>query len=175
MSAAYPTRPTRAIKARLAVWLRWAGLVFTGAIIATGAMTWRHSRWFDVGGVGISLGRGRIIGSGPPPRIIGNDPLEVVQARIHSTWDQDEVRWRSLDVGWARPFCKAGAAWAVSIPLWMPCCAVGLPTALCWWRSRRTARLTRNGCCLKCSYDRGGLAADAKCPECGTVPAPATK
>jgi hypothetical protein len=29
----------------------------------------------------------------------------------------------------------------------------------------------RKGLCLCCRYNRAGLAADAKCPECGTVPA----
>jgi hypothetical protein len=35
---------------------------------------------------------------------------------------------------------------------------------------RRYKRRTR-GDCSACGYDRGGLAADAKCPECGTPPA----
>jgi hypothetical protein len=29
--------------------------------------------------------------------------------------------------------------------------------------------------CKSCGYDRDGLPTDAKCPECGTVPAPAAK
>ena len=36
---------------------------------------------------------------------------------------------------------------------------------------RRHRRWASTGACMRCGYDRGGLAADAKCPECGTVPA----
>jgi rubrerythrin len=28
----------------------------------------------------------------------------------------------------------------------------------------------KNGACQACGYDRRGLATDAACPECGTVP-----
>ena len=31
-------------------------------------------------------------------------------------------------------------------------------------------RRARAGCCTGCGYERRGLAADAVCPECGTVP-----
>jgi hypothetical protein len=42
------------------------------------------------------------------------------------------------------------------------------------WGTRGVRRLARGmrGECRSCGYDRRGLAADAKCPECGTVPAP---
>jgi hypothetical protein len=32
-----------------------------------------------------------------------------------------------------------------------------------------------SGDCPRCGYDRGGLAADSKCPECGTVPTTAPR
>jgi hypothetical protein len=47
-----------------------------------------------------------------------------------------------------------------------------LPAALLWLQeipaARRRARL-RAGQCATCGYDRRGLAADAKCPECGAT------
>ncbi len=48
--------------------------------------------------------------------------------------------------------------------------------SLAWvWRWWRVHFRTVNQLCTKCGYDRRGLAADAKCPECGTVPAPVVK
>jgi hypothetical protein len=47
-----------------------------------------------------------------------------------------------------------------------------IPAGLLWYADRRRLR---PGLCGGCGYDRRGLAADAKCPECGTVPAPASK
>jgi hypothetical protein len=48
-----------------------------------------------------------------------------------------------------------------------------------WWELRRLKRLERMRLklahiglqvCTKCGYDRFGLAADARCPECGDRP-----
>jgi hypothetical protein len=47
-----------------------------------------------------------------------------------------------------------------------------IPAAFLWYQDRR--RFGPQGC-QKCGYDRRGLAADSKCPECGTVPAGASK
>jgi hypothetical protein len=41
---------------------------------------------------------------------------------------------------------------------WVP---LFLPGTLRRWRRRRTGR------CIKCGYDRAGLAPNAACPECG--------
>jgi hypothetical protein len=42
-------------------------------------------------------------------------------------------------------------------------------------RRVRRALGEKRGVCAFCGYDRRGLAADVKCPECGTLPAPASK
>jgi hypothetical protein len=67
--------------------------------------------------------------------------------------------------------------WSVSLPLWMPA-ALGLAVAA--WGGMAARRLRRRrvlGHCISCGYDRRSLVggADAKCPECGTVPVPASK
>jgi hypothetical protein len=46
---------------------------------------------------------------------------------------------------------------------------IALPLAGPRWM-RRVVR-ARRGRCVKCGYDRGGLAPGAACPECGTAPA----
>ncbi len=60
------------------------------------------------------------------------------------------------------------------VPFWLPLAVTVVPTAWLWWgqiRRRRAARREMAGRCTECGYDRS-LLADAKCPECGTVPLP---
>ena len=71
--------------------------------------------------------------------------------------------------GWKPEWGKPGATVYASVPLWMPFAAMVLPAGALWRRDIREARRARGGC-ASCGYDRRGLAADAKCPECGTVP-----
>jgi hypothetical protein len=53
--------------------------------------------------------------------------------------------------------------------------AIGLSPAYValylWWPALLALFRRRRGLCGSCGYDRRGLAADAKCPECRTVPA----
>ena len=64
---------------------------------------------------------------------------------------------------------------SVGLPLWLPLLMTGIGGGLLWKSELRSERKRRAGLCPSCGYDRRGLAADAKCPECGTVPAPAAK
>ncbi|HVU62889.1 MAG TPA: hypothetical protein VHC70_02840, partial [Phycisphaerales bacterium] len=68
---------------------------------------------------------------------------------------------------------SAGTVMEWVLPLWQPTVLAGAAVlALLWpelilllaFRSRRRRRLGR---CVKCGYDRAGLAAGAACPECG--------
>jgi hypothetical protein len=72
---------------------------------------------------------------------------------------------RSWPTYWEYP---AGRPW-LSIPCWTPLVIVVPLAFYLVWRDRR---LSRPGRCEVCGYDRRGLVggADAKCPECGTVP-----
>jgi hypothetical protein len=56
------------------------------------------------------------------------------------------------------------------VTLLYPVLLTGVPAAALWRRDIRERRRARAGSCLACGYDRRGLAADAKCPECGAVP-----
>jgi hypothetical protein len=70
-------------------------------------------------------------------------------------------------VQWLPEFERFGARFSLAVPLWLPWLAVAGFTV---WR-RRADRLIVPQACNTCGYDRRGLAADAKCPECGTTPA----
>jgi hypothetical protein len=64
-------------------------------------------------------------------------------------------------------FGASDKVWLVGVSLLYPVALTLIPAALLWYRDRRG---TGRHACKKCGYDRRGLAADAKCPECGTVP-----
>jgi hypothetical protein len=57
--------------------------------------------------------------------------------------------------------------WVAGASVLYPVAVTLIPAALLWYADRRRFG---PGLCTKCGYDRRGLAADAKCPECGTVP-----
>jgi len=60
----------------------------------------------------------------------------------------------------------------VGVSVLYPVLLTTIPAALLWYADRRRFGLHA---CKKCNYDRRGLPPDAKCPECGTVPDPASK
>lgn len=149
---------------------KWAGVVAALAVIAGGAVTWSESRWCELCGAAISIGRGRVVCSGPQRSTIGDAPLDVIRAYVAETPAQEAVLNRSLRTGWAWPVWKLGTRWAVSIPLWVPLCVMAIPTTLLWRADRRAARREKVGHCPACGYDRRGLTQDAPCPECGKLP-----
>jgi hypothetical protein len=58
-------------------------------------------------------------------------------------------------------------AWQVFIPLWLPLSGMLLATAIAWRLDTLARRRAQLNLCPKCTYDRTGLAPNAKCPECG--------
>jgi len=69
--------------------------------------------------------------------------------------------------GWYHdPTC----AW-LTVPLWMPALGTLLGSAAAWRLDALARRRARLNLCPKCNYDRAGIAGDAKCPECGAMPA----
>jgi hypothetical protein len=55
----------------------------------------------------------------------------------------------------------------VLLVAWFPPLLAALPTAAAWWLDVQARRRARLNLCPKCTYDRAGIAGDAKCPECG--------
>jgi hypothetical protein len=54
------------------------------------------------------------------------------------------------------------------VPLWLAPALIMLPTLFAWRLDSLAHRASLN-LCPKCHYDRAGLAAGAKCPECGSA------
>jgi hypothetical protein len=76
---------------------------------------------------------------------------------------------------WWVSWISAPNVWQLKVPLWMFAALLGAGAVGAWagpYARYRRLRATR---CPSCAYDRAGLAADVRCPECGTVPAPAAK
>jgi hypothetical protein len=90
----------------------------------------------------------------------------------------NSTRWE-----WRRPFFKApdwrfipswyhfGSGITVSVPLWFPLVALIVLATFLWHRdmlARRREQL-RTSVCSSCGYDRAGLTAGLRCPECGSI------
>lgn len=62
-----------------------------------------------------------------------------------------------------------GRSTYVFIPLWIPLIPLLGSAVILWSRQIVAARSIVGPPCKSCGYDRAGLPADAKCPECGTA------
>ena len=79
--------------------------------------------------------------------------------------------WFPKGPGWMAKIPLGESTWylGINLPLWMPAAlGIGLAT---WGGlpSNRIRRRRTRGLCVKCAYDRRGLAAEAPCPECGVA------
>jgi hypothetical protein len=103
----------------------------------------------------------------------GDPTLTVCEVRPARSW-----RWgrQNEDPGTDEAaFWRAGLLWyeyaglrGIGFSLLYPVLLTTLPAAFLWYKDRR--RFGTHAC-GGCGYDRRGLPAQAKCPECGTVPA----
>jgi hypothetical protein len=91
--------------------------------------------------------------------------------RLHPT---REWHWGVQDEPHTASDWRTGFEWTwnptqrfAGVSLVYPTALASVAAAVLWYRHRRAFGPGR---CRKCGYDRRGLSADAKCPECGTVP-----
>lgn len=70
---------------------------------------------------------------------------------------------------WLPERSSRGTGVILIVPLWIPFAAFAVPTIVLWYCDRPSARRRRAGQCSKCGYDRGGLAVESPCPECGAA------
>jgi len=112
---------------------------------------------------------------GPPPATA--TPGRKSEVRLLRGWYwglEQEMKHAKAWGGWQAGLMsyETTAGWALGISLMYPVLVTLVPTATLWCLDRQ--RFGR-GKCGKCGYDRRGLTPHAKCPECGTLPAPASK
>ncbi len=137
--------------------LKWACLVATLVLVAALIL----SRWFIVS---ISFVAFFVD--------VGNGTLRVVWTFLDRSIDgaaavgfkrapgDAEFRW-TFDWMLSRPMK------VIEVPLWFLTLIPGAAAVLLIRRERRAAQRLRAGLCVSCQYDRTGLPAGARCPECG--------
>ena len=59
----------------------------------------------------------------------------------------------------------------VEVPFWLLAAVTAVPAAVAFARGRRRRQRADTGLCFDCGYDLRG--STDRCPECGTLPAPA--
>jgi hypothetical protein len=138
--------------------IKWGGAAVTVLLV----VAWIGSRWRLFGWAG--GGRGWMVCSGrlcltKNPDIVVYAPNGAFFQTCDSTWPFDW--WFSGRID--------DPGFEIWIPLWAPGMFILILTAVAW-RWDALARRARLNLCPKCNYDRAGIAADAKCPECGAMP-----
>jgi hypothetical protein len=168
---------------RFTKWAKWACTVV--ALAAVAAVVFGRFWGFQYTWVSVRLGTVRM--AGIEDGLLGvnevRDPTTAA-ALGRSRWYIHGVQdwyWgvagetskglgvRLGDLGWhggIRVY-RDSASWGVGVTLAYPLLVTTLLAALLWHMDRRRFG---PGHCGKCGYDRRGLAADAKCPECGAAP-----
>jgi hypothetical protein len=160
----------------------WRRLMWAGAVVAGAS-----AGLFGAGAFHIIWSSGLRYMDGPQPIRWGlclDEGLFQLCNRMgddHEGWwcSPGPVGFRTVHLWPSRTYPLADAyrkpqgpstwGWSISLPLWMPA-AVGVMVA--GWGGTMARRLRGRrlrGDCIGCGYDRHGLAADAKCPECGMV------
>lgn len=71
---------------------------------------------------------------------------------------------------WTFEWSFSAKRWQVMIPLWALVAAAVLASAGAWRLDVLARRGRGHKACPSCAYDRAGLAPEAPCPECGSVP-----
>ena len=159
-------------RSRLRTWAKWTCTLAAGAWVALAVFSGFYEckkitvlnhrtkiRWFVVTGGLVTVHEAR-------------DPKLPSYYYTTNWWLERSTYWCwGLAVGdWRAGVLCSLNNWShcsYGISLLYPVILTSIPAALLWYADRRRFG---PGSCMKCGYDRRGLAADAKCPECGKIP-----
>lgn len=150
--------------------IKWGGAAAAAVLV----VVWFASAWWGAGYVsrtfvcGIDPGR-LVVKSGWDTGISTRTRFEARARRGFEPWRwkiEGEGDWSTLD-GKRVPMWDG--VWLLIVPLWMPVVCLLLISAVAWRLDVLARRYGRAGKCVRCGYDRAGLAAEAKCPECGSA------
>ena len=150
-----------------------ASLVVLAALL----IVWQASRWAEVGffingssvdaATHVRIDGGCLLISTP---VLGGSPVPLA-VRFHK-WASWRWTWQHQQSGlWYAEDSRLLHSDDFVIPVWMPILVWMAACSPLWCLVLQAAWRRHLGLCVACGYDRRGLPADAKCPECGTVPA----
>jgi hypothetical protein len=148
--------------------IKWGGAAVTVLLVVVwAASVWHGVSWYGKSGNGffyIERGGATCLSTSlaVPPELKGLTHWHLTHWRPP---DPFRLCW------WPRFIARRGADWALTIPLWMPTALASSLFMGAWRREYLAHRRERDHLCPKCNYDRTGILKDAKCPECGAVPA----
>lgn len=137
--------------------LMWVAGLFGSVRVRTPRFSGGHFMWLAIGKGCLALGH-----TLDPSKDGASYPIVETQ-------EAEAIRIPSIR---APDIVRSRMGVQVVVPLWLPWLfAMGISILLFrdHFREKRERRL---GCCPACGYSRAGLAPDAPCPECGTLPKP---
>jgi hypothetical protein len=143
--------------------IKWGGAVVTVLL----AVVWIGSGWgYACEGVSpvVFVDRGAVIVTGTPETMNGG--ALVSRGRRWPSWGAHRfgLYWR---------ISNDSSRWVqtVIVPLWPFVAGIAVASLAAWFFDAGAGRArARLNLCPKCNYDRAGITADAKCPECGAGP-----
>jgi hypothetical protein len=161
--------------------IKWVGAAVTVLLVVVWmGSVWHFALWRGTGRWSISLDGGAIDFGPSMYRVTslggGGGPLELLLGKLfdRAAIPHPEPTGFFYAPGrgsmfWVPRWGTAPAAgWWVRVPLW-PGIPVAFVSTLWIWLTDSRASRSERGHCLKCNYDRAGIAKDAVCPECGAA------
>ena len=150
--------------------VKWGGAAMAAAL----AVVWFASAWWGAGFVS----REFVCGLDPGQFIVksGWDTGVSTRTRFESRWRKGFSPW-GWTITWeadthdlsGKPIFFWEGSCMLIVPLWMPIVFLGGLSAAAWRLDVLARRREHARRCVKCGYDRAGLAHDVVCPECGAA------
>ncbi len=148
--------------------LKWTGL--TVCVLLTGV--WVASIVWDFGRIDLRPGRrimtARLFAGCLYVEVVTDPAWDVGRRGQQVTWINERRDRSRVPVFWlgSLRLPRRGLPYAgFWLPCWMPVALAAAPTGWLWWAARYDRDPSR---CRRCGYDRSGLPAGVRCPECGT-------